>query len=144
MNRLLDIAPEDRTPAQTEAFERVAAGRDKIPTPYRVWIHSADIALGMEAIGTYLNKRSHLTRREIEIGILLIAQHWDGEYVLTNHTRAAKRAGFDDATIAMILAGERPTLADAHEQAFYDLASSIVAGGKPTDEEYAEIGRAHV
>ena len=51
--------------------------------------------------------------------------------------RAARKAGFDDATIEMILAGKRPTLADAHEQAFLDLAATIVSGGKPTDEEFA-------
>ena len=141
MNRLLDIAPEDRSPEQTEAFDRVAAGRGNVPTPYKVWIHSPDIALGMEKIGTYLNKRSHLSRREIEIGILLIAQHWDGEYVLHNHKRGARKAGFDDATIDMILGGRRPTLPDPHEQAFYDLASQVVSGGKPSDEEYATYAK---
>ena len=141
MNRLLDIAPEDRTADQTEAFERVAAGRGNIPTPYRVWIHSAPIALGMEQIGTYLNKRSHLSRREIEIGILLIAQHWGGDYVLHNHKRGARKAGFDDDTIAKILSGERPELADEHEQAFYDLASTVVSGGKPTDAQFADYER---
>ena len=48
MNRLAEIAPEDRTPEQTEAFERVAAGRGSIPTPYKIWIHSGPIALGWE------------------------------------------------------------------------------------------------
>ncbi|HUO22824.1 MAG TPA: carboxymuconolactone decarboxylase family protein [Caulobacteraceae bacterium] len=141
MNRLLDIAPEDRTPAQAEAFERVAAGRGKVPTPYRVWIHSPDIALGMEQIGTYLNTRSHLSRREIEMGILLIATHWGGEYVLNNHIRAARKAGFDDAAIEALRSGERLTLADAHEQAFYDFAAATVAGAKPSDEDYARYER---
>src|SRR3954468_8710585 len=116
MNRLLDIAPEERTPDQAEAYERVAAGRGNIPTPYKVWIHSPQLALGMEQVGTFLNKRSSLTRRELEIGIVLIANHWGGDYVLTNHKRGARKAGFDDATIEMMLRGERPALPDAHEQ----------------------------
>lgn len=141
MNRLIDIAPEDRTPEQTEVFDRVAAGRGAIPTPYKVWIHSPGVALGWEQVGTFLNKRSHLTRRQIEIGILLIANHWDGQYVLHNHKRSARKNGFDDATIDMMLSGKRPTFADAHEQAFYDLASTVVSGGVPTDAEYATYER---
>jgi 4-carboxymuconolactone decarboxylase len=137
MNRLLDTAPEDRSPEQNEAFERVAAGRGNIPTPYKVWIHSPGLALGMEQVGTFLNKRSSLSRREVEIGILLIAGHWGGDYVLHNHRRSAKKAGFDDAFIDALLSGGRPKLEDAHEQAFLNLAATVVSGGKPTDEEFA-------
>ena len=142
MNRLLEIAPEDRTPDQTEAFDRVAAGRGNIPTPYKVWIHSPQLALGMEQVGTFLNKRSSLTRRELEICILLIANHWEGEYVLTNHKRGAKKAGFDDATIDMMLRGERPALPDAREQAVYDLATAAISRAKPSDEDYARYAEA--
>ena len=142
MNRLLEIPPEDRSPEQAEAFERVAAGRGNIPTPYKVWIHSPQLALGMEQVGTYLNKRSHLTRREMEIGILLIANHWGGDYVLNNHKRSARKAGFDDATIEMMLRGERPTLPDPHEQAVHDLAATALSGAKPTDEAFASYAAA--
>ena len=142
MSRVLDIAPENRTADQNAAFDKLAAGRGHIPTPYKVWIHSPQIALGMESIGTYLNKRAHLTLREVEIGVVLVARHWHGDYVLNNHARAAVKAGVDEATVEKMKLGETVTFADEREQAMYDLASTLLAGGCPSDDEFARYERA--
>ncbi len=141
MSRLLDIPAEKRTAEQSTAFERLAAGRGHIPTPYKVWIHSPELALGMESIGTFLNKRSSLTRRQIEIGIVQIAAHWDGEYALNNHIRAAQKAGIDDATIEKLKSGQKATFADTKEQAFYDLTSSLIAKKTLDDADFARVER---
>ena len=146
MSRLLDIPAEKRTPDQSEAFDRLAAGRGRIPTPYKVWIHSPTLALGMESVGTFLNKKSSLTRRQIEIGIVQIASHWEGDYALNNHIKAAKKAGIDDATIEKLTSGQKATFTDPKEQAFYDLTSSMIARKNLSDADYArvekELGRA--
>src|SRR5215831_16665146 len=82
MSRLLEI-PTDR----------LTAGRGRILGPYKIWIHSPKVASGMEEIGTFLNKRSSLTKREVEIGILVISQHWQADYVRQAHIREGKAAG---------------------------------------------------
>ena len=79
MNRILEIPPEQLTPAQTTVFDQLTAGRGRILGPYKIWIHSPTVASGMEQIGTFLNKFSSLSKREVEIGILVIAQHWQGD-----------------------------------------------------------------
>jgi 4-carboxymuconolactone decarboxylase len=76
MNRILEIPPEHLTPAQTTVFDQLTAGRGRILGPYKIWIHSPTVASGMERIGTFLNEFSSLSKREVEIGILVIAQHW--------------------------------------------------------------------
>ena len=93
MNRLLEIPPEKLTPEQSTVFEQLTAGRGRILGPYKIWIHSPTVASGMEQIGTFLNKRSSLSPREVEIGILVIAQHWEGDYVRQAHIREGKDAG---------------------------------------------------
>ena len=75
MNRILEIPPEQLTPEQTSVFEQLTAGRGRILGPYKIWIHSPVVARGMEQIGTFLNKRGSLSKRAVEIGILVIAQH---------------------------------------------------------------------
>lgn len=87
MNRILEIPPEQLTPEQATVFNRLVAGRGRILGPYKVWIHSPTIASGMEHIGTHLNKRGSLSPREVEIGILVIARHWDADYVRQAHIR---------------------------------------------------------
>src|SRR6478609_2239919 len=93
MNRIKDIPPAEMTNEQTAVFEQLTAGRGRILGPYKVWIHSPTVAAGMEQIGTFLNKRSSLSTREVEIGILVIAQHWDADYVRQAHIKAGLAAG---------------------------------------------------
>ncbi len=139
MNRILEIPPEQLTPDQATVFDRLTAGRGRILGPYKVWIHSPPVADGMEQIGTFLNKRSSLSKREVEIAILVIAQHWQGDYVRQAHIREGKAAGLPPETIDAILAGDEPALADAHERAVHRFAATLVSGAKLSDAEFAEI-----
>src|SRR6185503_1257467 len=93
MNRLVELPPEQQTPEQKKVFEQLVAGRGRILSPYKIWIHSPTVASGMEHIGTYLNKNGSLSEREVEIGILVIAQHWDANYVRTAYIKMGKTVG---------------------------------------------------
>ncbi len=141
MSRLLEIAPDKLSAEQKTVFDNLTAGRGRILGPYKVWIHSPAVADGMERIGTYLNKRSSLSTREVEIGILVIAQHWDANYVRQAHIKAGKAAGLTDAIIEAILAGRDPKLSDPHERAVHRFAAALAAGAKLGDAEFAEIER---
>ena len=148
MNRLIDLPPDQLTAEQKTVFDNLTAGRGRILGPYKVWIHSPTVAAGMEHIGTHLNKRGTLSTREVEIGILVIAQHWDANYVRQAHIKAGKAAGLSDAIIEAVLAGRDPQLADPHERAVHRFATALAAGAKLGDAEFAEIeqviGRAGV
>ena len=139
MNRILEIPPENLTPEQTKVFDQLTAGRGRILGPYKIGSDSPTLASGMEQIGTFLNKRSSLSKREVEIAILVIAQHWQGDYVRQAHIREGKAAGLTPETIDAILAGGEPALADAHERAVYKFARALVSGAKLPDAEFAEI-----
>src|SRR5215204_246470 len=148
MNRLLELPPEQQTPEQQKVFEQLVAGRGRILGPYKIWIHSPTIATGMEHIGTYLNKKGSLSEREVEIGILVIAQHWNGDYVREAHIKLGKSVGLTQDTIDAILAGRDPKLTDPHERAVHRFATALVAGAKLSDAEFAEtekmLGRAGI
>jgi 4-carboxymuconolactone decarboxylase len=138
MNRILEIPPEKLTAEQKTIFDQLTAGRGRILGPYKIWIHSPTVASGMEHIGTFLNKRSSLSTREVEIVILLIAQHWNGEYVKQAHIRAGKVAGLSQEIIDAVLAGADPKLTDAHERGVYRFAAALIGGSKLSDAEFAE------
>ena len=139
MNRIQDISPDAMTNEQSAVFEQLTAGRGRILTPYKVWIHSPKVASGMEQIGTFLNKKSSLSQREVEIGILIIARHWSADYVLQAHIRGARDAGVAETAIEAICAGADPKLTDPHERAVYAFAAALVAGVKLKDAEFKEI-----
>jgi 4-carboxymuconolactone decarboxylase len=142
MNRILEIPNDKLTPEQATVFEQLTAGRGRILGPYKIWIHSPKVASGMEAIGTYLNKKGSLTPREVEIGILVIANHWNGEYVKQAHIRMGREVGLSQQIIDAILAGRDPQLTDPHERGVHAFATSLVGGKKMTDAEFAVIEKA--
>jgi 4-carboxymuconolactone decarboxylase len=142
MNRLLEIPPEKLTPEQTTVFNQLVAGRGRILGPYKVWIHSPTVASGMEHIGTYLNKRGSLSPREVEIGILIVARHWDGDYVRQAHIREGRKVGLSQEIVDALVAGTDPKLTDPHERAVYRFASSLVTSTKVTDSDFAELEKA--
>ena len=139
MNRILEIPPEKLTPEQTTVFDQLTAGRGRILGPYKIWIHSPTVAAGMERIGTFLNKHASLSKREVEIVILVIAQHWKGDYVRQAHIREGKAAGLSQEAVDAILAGGDPKLAEAHERAVHRFAAALVGGSKLSDAEFAEV-----
>jgi 4-carboxymuconolactone decarboxylase len=139
MNRILEIPPEQLTPEQTTVFNQLVAGRGRILGPYKVWIHSPTLASGMEHIGTFLNKRGSLSPREVEIGILVIARHWDADYVRQAHIREGKRVGLSQETVDALVAGADPKLTAPHERCVYDFAAALVTGAKVADARFAEI-----
>ena len=139
MNRLIDLPPEKLTAEQKTVFDKLTAGRGRILGPYKVWIHSPTVAAGMEHIGTHLNKRGSLSAREVEIGILVIARHWDAAYVRQAHIRLGREVGLSDEIIDAVLAGRDPALADPHERAVHRFAAALTAGAKLADAEFAEI-----
>ena len=137
--RIKEIAKENLTPQQTKVFEDIVAKRGRLLGPYKIWIHSPRLAEGMETVGTFLNKQGSLSEKEVEIGVLLISDHWDADYVRNAHIDLGRKAGLTDREIADILAGKDPKFADPHNDAVYKFAKSLSGGGKMTDDEFNAV-----
>jgi 4-carboxymuconolactone decarboxylase len=129
--------PEDKLSAeQTKVFEELIARRGRLLTPYKIWIHSPKLAAALETIGTFLNKASSLSEREIELTICIIANHWKGEYVWAAHVKRCLELGFPQRVFNSILAGQTPKLDDERERAVYDLARISMEPGAGSDEVF--------
>jgi 4-carboxymuconolactone decarboxylase len=139
MDRFLDISPDNLTAEQKSIFDRLVAGRGRILGPYRVWIHSPTVASGMEQIGTYLNKRSSLSEREVEMVIIMIARHWQGEYVQAAHVKLGKQVGLAQDVIDALLAGKEPKLSNPHEAAVQKFAAAMIESRKLPDAEFVAV-----
>ena len=135
-NRILEIPESDLTAAQKQVFDDLVSGRGRLLTPYKIWIHSPEVAAAMEKIGTFLNKRSSLTEREVELAIVIIATRWKGKYVQAAHVKMCLDLGYSQAVMDAIKAEEMPDLPDARERAVYDLCQVAMAPGGGDDEVY--------
>jgi 4-carboxymuconolactone decarboxylase len=139
--RIKDIPESELTPEQAKVFKDLVAGRGRLLTPYRIWIHSPRLAAALETIGTFLNKKSSLSEREVELVICMIANHWKGEYVWTVHVRTAVRLGIPQSVFDAIRNGQEARLDNERERTVYDLAKTAMAPGPGPDEIFARAER---
>ena len=139
--RIKDIPENELTPEQAKVFNDLVAGRGRLLTPYRIWIHSPRLAAALETIGTFLNKKCSLSEREVELVICIIANHWKGEYVWSVHTRTGVKLGIPQSVFDAIRAGQEPGLDDERERAVYDLARIAMEPGAGPDEVFARAER---
>lgn len=144
-NRILEIPEDALTDDQKKVFDDLVAGRGRLLTPYKIWIHSPKLAAAMETIGTFLNKKGALTEREVELTIVIIATHWQGTYVQAAHVKRCLVLGYPQTAMDAIKTGGTPDLPDAREKAVYDLCQISMAPGGGSDEIYdraaATLGR---
>ena len=119
--RYEDIPEDKLSDSQKEVLQKVAAGRGRVPTPFKVWLHSEKLSHAIEHLGTMLNKQSTLTEREFELAIVLIAQHWESPFVIESHIRFLRNTGFPEPVLQQLAARQKPDLETEREQAIYDV-----------------------
>jgi hypothetical protein len=56
--RFLELPPDQLTPDQRAGLDVLLQGSGRIPTPYKVWLHSPGLLRAMEQLRTFLNKQS--------------------------------------------------------------------------------------
>lgn len=140
-SRLPEIAPDQLSVHQLATLKRLQEGRGRIPTPYKVWLHSPRLAEHLRELGMFLTRETSLTRREAEIVILAAAAHWRSPYVLAVHTREAREAGLADGLIEAIRAGEAAVLELSREQTILELARALQDSQPVSDELFARAVR---
>jgi 4-carboxymuconolactone decarboxylase len=135
-SRIKEIPEIELTAEQKKVIEDLVAGRGKLLTPYKIWIHAPRLAAALETIGTYLNKKGSLSTREVELIICMISNHWKGEYVWAVHVKMCLELGFKQAVFDAIRAGQTPQFETDRERAIYDLSQIAMAPGGGSDEVF--------
>jgi 4-carboxymuconolactone decarboxylase len=125
LSRIADIPTDQLSAQQTDVVSRLMRGRGRIPTPFRIWLHSPALADHLQGLGEFLTSRSALTARETKIVILYIAVHWHANYVFNAHAREARTLGLADNIIDAIGAGHTPPLTESRERLIYNLMTQL-------------------
>src|SRR5579871_4907896 len=135
-SRILEIPPEKLTPEQKAGIEAVIGGRGRLLTPYKIWLHSPPLMRALETLGTFLNKQCSLSEHEVELGIVLTAHHWQGDYVQAAHVKRLRELGVSESILEALKRGATPDLTDARERAIYDLFKASEGKGAGPDDVF--------
>jgi 4-carboxymuconolactone decarboxylase len=141
-SRIEEIPPEALSASQTETLAKLMADRGRVPTPFKVWLHSPVLAERLHDLGRYLAGGTSLRKREAKIAILLIAGHWRADHVFKMHAREALEAGLP-AEVVEAIAGYRdgrdqPRFTDPREQATYALVRAFTQSAAIDDGIFAD------
>ncbi|MDH7799137.1 MULTISPECIES: hypothetical protein [unclassified Beijerinckia] len=134
--RYAEIDPNIHSPLLQDVLKRAIAGRGRVPTPFKVWLHSEKLADAIEHLGTMLNTQSSLSEREFELAIVLIAQHWESPFVIDAHLRFVSKAGMPAPTVEALKARYVPYLETEREKAIYEIFKAFDRKDVATDEVF--------
>jgi 4-carboxymuconolactone decarboxylase len=141
-SRIAEIPEAELSSAQTEVLRKLMAERGRVPTPFKIWLHSPALADRLHDLGSLLTGETTLSKREAKIAILLIAAHWRAIHVFTMHAREAREAGLPDAVIDAISAGDDWTYVRDHttarECAVYKVVGGLSSLGPVSDAVFDE------
>jgi len=96
--------------------------------PWNPWIRFPKLGGPVWELVKALSSNPKLPRPVREVAILVTGAKFHSAYELYAHVLVAELRGLDDATIATIVAGQRPTTLSEEETTAYDVASSLVNG----------------
>jgi 4-carboxymuconolactone decarboxylase len=89
MPRLPPLTFEDLTPEQKKLWQEIGAVRSGSPGgPFAVWMHHPKIAEREHHLGNAVRLESKLGRRLVELAVLVVARHWNAQYVFAAHVFA--------------------------------------------------------
>ena len=137
-DRLPRLSPEDYTPEQREAAQRlIATPRGEVRGPFIPLLRSPELLDRTQALGEFIRYRCGVPKRLREFAILLVAHHWRQAYEWHAHAREALAAGVATATIEAIAAGKPLDSAAEDERAVHAFVEELLARGEVGDAAYA-------
>ncbi|NKB67151.1 MAG: carboxymuconolactone decarboxylase family protein [Candidatus Latescibacteria bacterium] len=137
MSRIPQLEREALAQRQRAVYDAVLASRGSIEGPFRVWLHSPELADRAQHLGQFLRYRTTLEPRLSELAILVTAQSWNCQVEWALHETCARQAGLDDEIIAALRSGSTPVFTEPDEEATYTYCSQLLEGGTVADPAFA-------
>ena len=104
--------------------------------PFNGWLHFPQFGKPAWAFNRAMYEHSVLPGAIHQLVILVTAAKFGARYAIYGHEYFAQRAGLDEAKIATVVAGERPTDLTQDESVAYDMAAALNRGGPLPETTY--------
>jgi 4-carboxymuconolactone decarboxylase len=143
MARLPELTFEELTPEQKKLWQEIGAVRSGSPGgPFAVWMRYPKIAERAHLFGNAVRLEGQLGRRLLELVVLVVARHWNAEYVFAAHVPAGREHGLAEDLIEAIRSHRTPVFAKDDERLVYDTVRELLDTKRLSDESYARAHKA--
>ena len=93
MSRIPELERYRLSPEQTKVYDAILASRGSLHGPFRVWLHSPELAQRAQQLGEHVRFRTTLPDRIRELAILVTARFWDAQIEWSIHEPEGREAG---------------------------------------------------
>ena len=101
--------------------------RGVVPGPHRIWLANPTLSKTIVPTGEYYQKRSTLTKAEIEIVTNLVNARWLSAYASYEHEKIGEAQGHLDADrVQQLIAGLPVAFDDPRQEVVYQVAYALV------------------
>lgn len=139
MSRITLLTREGLSPDQIEVYNSINSGaRGGVRGPFRVLLHSPDLAKRVEQLGVYVRFQCKVPERLRELAITIVAAHWRAGYEWYAHAALAAKQGISDAVLEAIVAGDAPDFAEEADQIVHAYVTGLLKTGRVSDGVFAE------
>jgi 4-carboxymuconolactone decarboxylase len=136
--RFRPLAYSELDPAQKALTDAaLASGRTSFEGPFNMQLRSPEMAELARGLDAYLRTKSTAIPEKLkEIGIMLTARFWGGQYVWYSHRQQALDAGLSAAFIDAMAAGERPANMTPDEATVLEFCEELLATRQVSDAHF--------
>ena len=136
MSRIPDITERDQLPEdERHIFDEIVGSRGSVRGPFKVMLHSAELARRTAHTGAYIRFESKLDARVRELTAVTTARLLDCDYEHGAHENAARGMGIPETTLAAIRE-LRPADLPAEDRWIYELVEQLIVGHRIANDTF--------
>ena len=114
-------------PPMREAYKFTKDLRGLVPGPHKIWLANPDLSKTIVPTGEYFQKRSTLTKAEIEIVTILTVAHWRCAYASYEHEKIGEaQGGLAAENVERLFAGLPVEFDEPRHDVVHRLASALI------------------
>jgi 4-carboxymuconolactone decarboxylase len=98
---------------------------DRLIGPFNAMLRSPAISKAVMGVTSAEGKETSLSEKVRQVVILTVGAAWQAAYELYAHAAVAAKAGFDEATIRALVAGQKPASLAPEESVAYDFTQRL-------------------
>ncbi len=110
--------------------------RAGIGGPWNIMLRSPGMGEGVLGLYNHYRRKTSLTPRQMEFGIMITAREWNAKFVWSVHYPLAVAAGVSPAILADVRTGTRPGAMSSEQSAEYDFATELLRKHEVSDATF--------
>ena len=141
MSRIPELERYQLSPEQTKVYDAILASRGSLQGPFRVWLHSPELAQHAQQLGEHARFGTTLAPRLSELAILVTARFWDAQLEWSIHEPAGRKAGIPRAVVEDIKRRRTPEFEQRDEESVYNYTFELLRDHFVEDDVFSAAAK---